>query len=108
MPFARIDGIIVHYAHRPAQGGAPTILFSNSLGTDFRIWGETAAALPEEIGIVFYDKRGHGLTDLGHGERVDLHVADVAVRRHVRAGRGARSDDRGVRRVRGDRVRIRD
>jgi len=78
MPFARLDGITIHYAYRPAREGAPTILFSNSLGTDFRIWGETAAALPDEFGIVFYDKRGHGLTDLAHGERLDLHVADVA------------------------------
>lgn len=78
MPFARLDGITIHHAHRPARNGAPTILFSNSLGTDFRIWGETAAALPQDWGVVFYDSRGHGLTDLGHGDRLDLHVADAA------------------------------
>jgi len=78
MPFARLAGTTIHYAHRPATGGAATVLFSNSLGTDFRIWGETAEALPSELGLVFYDARGHGLTDLGHGERLDLHVADVA------------------------------
>lgn len=77
MPFARLAGTTIHYAHRPARGGAPTVVFSNSLGTDFRIWGATAEALPQEIGIVLYDTRGHGLSDAGHGERLDLHVADV-------------------------------
>lgn len=78
MPFARLDGITIHFAHRPAREGAPTILFSNSLGTDFRIWQMLAAGLPEAYGIIFYDKRGHGLTDVAHGDRLDLHVADVA------------------------------
>jgi len=78
MPFALLNGITMHYAARPARDGAPTVVFSNSLGTDFRIWGETAELLPETFGIVFYDKRGHGLSDLAHGDRLDLHVANVA------------------------------
>jgi 3-oxoadipate enol-lactonase len=78
MPFARLNGTTIHYAARPAQEGAPTIVFSNALGTDFRIWGETAEALPGSFGIVFYDKRGHGLSDQGGGDRLDAHVGDLA------------------------------
>jgi 3-oxoadipate enol-lactonase len=42
---------------------APAIVFSNSLGTDFRIWDAVVADLTENFRVLRYDKRGHGLSD---------------------------------------------
>jgi 3-oxoadipate enol-lactonase len=62
MQFARVNGVVIHYALRgPANG--PVVVFSNSLGTDFRIWEAVAAGLENDFRLVFYDKRGHGLSE---------------------------------------------
>ena len=45
----------------PADG--PVIVFSNSLGTDFRIWDAVVADLAQNYRVLRYDKRGHGLSD---------------------------------------------
>lgn len=42
---------------------APALVFSNSLGTDFRIWDAVVADLAQDYRILRYDKRGHGLSD---------------------------------------------
>lgn len=42
---------------------APALVFSNSLGTDFRIWDRVEALLRDRYRILRYDKRGHGLSD---------------------------------------------
>lgn len=48
-------------AHGPAD--APVILFSNSLGTDLRVWDLLLEHLAGEYRVVRYDNRGHGLSD---------------------------------------------
>ena len=62
MKFARINGISLHFADEGPRG-APAIVFANSLGTDFRIWDDVAAALGAHMRVIRYDKRGHGLSD---------------------------------------------
>ena len=62
MAFARVNGVVLHHELRGPQK-APAVVFSNSLGTDFRIWDEVADALAGEYRILLYDKRGHGLSD---------------------------------------------
>jgi 3-oxoadipate enol-lactonase len=55
------------------------LVFSNSLGTDFRIWNDVVARLGDQFRIVLYDKRGHGLSELGETPyRIADHVADLA------------------------------
>jgi 3-oxoadipate enol-lactonase len=46
---------------RPDQNRV--LMLANSLGTDMRVWDPLIALLPDDIKIVRYDKRGHGLTD---------------------------------------------
>lgn len=58
------DGVNLCYTLAGPEG-APSIVFSNSLGTDFRIWDEVVAKLPADLRIIRYDKRGHGLSDVG-------------------------------------------
>lgn len=44
--------------------GAPTILFSNSLGTTHRMWDAVVDELAAEFRCIRYDTRGHGGSDL--------------------------------------------
>ncbi|GAB5374828.1 MAG: 3-oxoadipate enol-lactonase [Acuticoccus sp.] len=79
MRFVAIEETAIHTAWRPAAEGAPTLVFANSLGTDLRIWDEVVAALPAALGILRYDKRGHGLSQPGEEtDRLARHVADLA------------------------------
>lgn len=66
MQGTRINGLSVHAdLSVGADTKAPAIVFSNSLGTDFRIWDDVVAALAGRYMILRYDSRGHGLTDTG-------------------------------------------
>lgn len=62
MAFTRVNGVVLHHDVR-GNADAPALVFSNSLGTDFRIWDEVAARLARDFRIVLYDKRGHGLSE---------------------------------------------
>ena len=56
----------------------PVLAFSNSLGTDFRIWDQVAAHFADDYCLLLTDKRGHGLSDLGQGPvTIDRHVDDL-------------------------------
>ncbi len=78
MKFARINGATLHYRYQPLPG-RPTIVFVNSLGTDMRIWNEVEQLLGDEYGFVLYDKRGHGLSELGDAPHtIETHTADLA------------------------------
>ena len=78
MHAARLNGIDLHYQVIGAPEGRPTIVFSNSLGTDSRIWRDVVVRLVGEAGIVLYDKRGHGLSGLGETPyEMDDHVGDL-------------------------------
>lgn len=61
--------------------GAPVLMFSNSLGTDLRMWDAQTAALADRFRIVRYDRRGHGKSDVPKGpynmERLGLDVLSI-------------------------------
>ncbi len=62
MPFMKANGVNIHYE----DIGDPswdTIVFANSLGTDFRLWDDVLPHLPKRLRIIRYDKRGHGLSE---------------------------------------------
>ena len=46
---------------------APAVLFSNSLGTDLRMWEPQARSLATRFRVVRYDSRGHGRSDAPPG-----------------------------------------
>ncbi|WP_027058389.1 3-oxoadipate enol-lactonase [Mesorhizobium loti] len=78
MPFVTIGGITLHHRHIKATGNARAIIFINSLGTDFRIWDDIVWALDGEMPVLVYDKRGHGLSDIGDITSIDDHVDDLS------------------------------
>lgn len=79
MQFANIDGVHIHYQVISAPDDKPTLVFSNSLGTDFRIWRDVIVRMVGECSILMYDNRGHGLSDIGETPyKLDDHVNDLA------------------------------
>ena len=56
------SGMHIHYRDEGDPQGAP-LVFSNSLGTDMRLWDQIMPLLPEGLRIIRYDMRGHGLSD---------------------------------------------
>ncbi|MEP1091119.1 MAG: 3-oxoadipate enol-lactonase [Rhizobiaceae bacterium] len=79
MQFAKINGVTLHYQVISAPEDKPTLVFSNSLATDFRIWRDIVVRLVGECSMVMYDKRGHGLSDIGDTPyKIDDHVNDLA------------------------------
>lgn len=78
MQFAKLNGVTLHYQFIAAPEGKPTIVFANSLGTDFRIWRDVIVRLAGDFTIVTYDKRGHGLSDIGNTPyTIDDHARDL-------------------------------
>ena len=77
MNVTRANGIQLHYAvEGPAD--APIIVFSNSLGTDFRVWDRLVDRLQGRYRMLRYDKRGHGLSEATPAPYVmDDHVGDL-------------------------------
>lgn len=79
MQFAKVNGVTLHYQVISAPEDKPTLVFSNSLATDFRIWRDVIVRLVGECSMVMYDKRGHGLSDIGETPyKIDDHVNDLA------------------------------
>jgi 3-oxoadipate enol-lactonase len=56
---------------------APAVVFANSLGTDLRLWDKVLPLLPQGLRLIRYDKRGHGVSGLGGGDRLDDHAEDA-------------------------------
>lgn len=78
MQFAKINDVTLHYQVIGAPEDKPTLVFANSLGSDFRIWRDVIVRFVGEASIITYDKRGHGLSDLGESQTMDDHVNDLA------------------------------
>ncbi|MFK5977801.1 MAG: 3-oxoadipate enol-lactonase [Rhizobiaceae bacterium] len=80
MSFIQLNDIALHYTDE-GDKSAPAIVFSNSLGTDFRIWDAMIASLKSSglnARFIRYDKRGHGLSDVTpQPYKMDLHVDDL-------------------------------
>ena len=61
MKAAHVNSLSVHYEDQGPRGPR-ALVFSNSLGTDLRVWDPVVSRLPEHLRIIRYDTRGHGLT----------------------------------------------
>ncbi|MDF3416112.1 3-oxoadipate enol-lactonase [Sulfitobacter sp. M57] len=60
------NGVTLHVQEAGDPNGQP-VLFSNSLGTDLRLWDEILPLLPDGLRILRYDTRGHGLSECPGG-----------------------------------------
>jgi 3-oxoadipate enol-lactonase len=59
MPFADLPAARIHYA-LSGNENSPTLILSNSLGTNFSMWDAQIAAFEKQFRVLRYDKRGHG------------------------------------------------
>lgn len=66
MQIADLGDVQLHYRIDGDPQGAP-VVFSNSLGTDLRLWDAVLPLLPKGLKYIRYDKRGHGLSSLPKG-----------------------------------------
>lgn len=79
MQFARINDITLHYRLIGTAGEKPALVFINALGTDLRIWRNVVIGLAGDRAMVLYDKRGHGLSDIGQVPySIEDHATDLA------------------------------
>ena len=77
MKFARVNQVVLHY-EVAGDDAAPPLVFSNSLGTDFRIWDHVVDRLKDRYRIIRYDKRGHGLSEATPAPyRLSDHIDDL-------------------------------
>lgn len=86
MAFANLDGLNVHYELIGNPRAKTLIVFSNALGTDFRIWLPVFDELPDDMAFLLYDSRGHGLTsDPGTPFTIDTLADDlIALIEHLK------------------------
>ncbi|CAN0602299.1 unnamed protein product, partial [Ectocarpus sp. 12 AP-2014] len=61
LKIAQLGDIDVHYREDGTRDG-PAVVFANSLGTDLRLWDPLLPHLPNNLRLIRYDMRGHGLT----------------------------------------------
>ena len=61
MQIAELGNVSLHYRIDGDPNGPP-VVFSNSLGTDLRLWDKVLPLLPKGLKFVRYDMRGHGLS----------------------------------------------
>jgi len=73
---ARVDGRTLEYRLDGPAGG-PVLAFSNSLGTDLRVWDPLLPHLPEGVRVLRMTKAGHGLSDLAGARRIEDHARDL-------------------------------
>ncbi len=72
------DGVSLHVRDEGDKNGR-VLMFSNSLGTDLRVWDRLIPHLPEGLRLVRYDSRGHGLSDCPPPPYTIDHLIDDAV-----------------------------
>ncbi|GAA6191511.1 3-oxoadipate enol-lactonase [Phaeobacter sp. NW0010-22] len=66
MQIADLGDVKLHYRIDGDPDGVP-VVFSNSLGTDLRLWDPILPYLPKGLKLIRYDKRGHGLSSMPRG-----------------------------------------
>jgi 3-oxoadipate enol-lactonase len=77
--FAKVNDVTLHHQVIGGPADKPVIVFVNSLGTDFRIWRDVIVRLAGDFPLLTYDKRGHGLSDIGQTPyAIEDHVSDLA------------------------------
>ncbi|RNC91626.1 MAG: 3-oxoadipate enol-lactonase [Allomuricauda sp.] len=77
MPFAEIQNNSVHYSWLDYDR-EETVVFINSLGTNFTIWNQMLPFFTNTYNILLHDKRGHGFSSYPNGETcIDDYADDI-------------------------------
>lgn len=77
MAFIILNNNSIHYKWLH-QGKVETLVFINSLGTDFSIWSDVVTNVSRHFNVLLFDKRGHGLSATSEGKiTIDDYANDV-------------------------------
>jgi 3-oxoadipate enol-lactonase len=66
MPMIDADGCLLNVSVEGRDGG-PTLMLSNSLGTNLQMWEPQMAAFTKLFRVIRYDRRGHGKSGAPNG-----------------------------------------
>jgi len=66
MPFAKLPDAQIHYEWRGTEH-LPTLVFSNSLGTNLHMWDSQMEEFSKHFHVLRYDTRGHGQSSVTPG-----------------------------------------
>lgn len=80
MQAVRIDDHVLHYrldGPWKADARGPILAFSNSLGTDLRVWDPLLPHLPPDWRLLRYDTAGHGLSEHPGPYSIADHASDL-------------------------------
>ena len=66
MPMIDADGCLLNVSVEGRDGG-PTLMLSNSLGTNLNMWEPQMKALTQVFRVIRYDRRGHGKSQVPPG-----------------------------------------
>jgi 3-oxoadipate enol-lactonase len=66
MPFAKLPDVQLHYEWSGSEH-LPVLIFSNSLGTNLRMWEPQVEGFTKHFRILRYDTRGHGQSSVPRG-----------------------------------------
>jgi 3-oxoadipate enol-lactonase len=66
MPILKSGEARIHYALE-GQNGAPVLVFSNSLGTNYSMWESQVLEIRKKLRVLRYDTRGHGQSSFTPG-----------------------------------------
>jgi 3-oxoadipate enol-lactonase len=66
MPIVKSGEARIHYVLE-GQSGAPALVLSNSLGTNYSMWDPQLPELRKKLRVLRYDTRGHGQSSLTPG-----------------------------------------
>lgn len=67
MPFVETKDLRIHY-ELDGPPDAPTLVFSNSLGTNLSLWDPQLPVFSRNFHVLRYDSRGHGHTSVTQGD----------------------------------------
>ncbi|MEQ8602710.1 MAG: 3-oxoadipate enol-lactonase [Marivibrio sp.] len=67
---------VIHWRSDGPEDG-PALVFSNSLGTDLRVWSPMTPHLPRGARLLRYDAAGHGLSDHRGARGIEEHANDL-------------------------------
>jgi 3-oxoadipate enol-lactonase len=69
---------VIHFRTSELVPTRKTVVFINSLGTDFRIWDDVVAAFGTRYNVVLHDKAGHGLSSERVGpSKIEAYADDL-------------------------------
>src|SRR6201991_4434839 len=86
MPMIDADGCLLNVSVEGRDGG-PTLMLSNSLGTNLNMWEPQMKELTQVFRVIRYDRRGHGKSQVPPGpysmERFGLDVLAILYHIHI-------------------------